>query len=164
MLCAMTFLIVFKISSWYLLVLYVNFSVKCLKFAPKCLAYFGGHFCYHSNSKSRVNARPLHLGYCSNKLIRIVFFSLIGGPKSHQRLYPQIFYEMTTRVRFSLFNNVLPKQGSSGPILNVVRSPWSRMECVDHHGSPKRSHDQVTLPPAADLWYPIREIIIILDG
>ena len=24
-----------KISFWYLLVLYVNFSVKCLKFAPK---------------------------------------------------------------------------------------------------------------------------------
>ena len=26
---------VFKVSFWYLLVLYVNFSVKCLKFAPK---------------------------------------------------------------------------------------------------------------------------------
>ena len=33
-------------------------------------AYFGGHFCYHSNRKSRINARLLHFGYCSNKLIR----------------------------------------------------------------------------------------------
>ena len=34
------------------------------------LAYFGGHFCYHSNHKSRINARLLHFGYCSNKLIQ----------------------------------------------------------------------------------------------
>ena len=33
-------------------------------------AYFGGHFCYHSNPKSRINTRPLNFGYCSNKLIR----------------------------------------------------------------------------------------------
>ena len=34
-------------------------------------AYFGGHFCYHCNSKSRINTRPLQFGYCSNKLIKI---------------------------------------------------------------------------------------------
>ena len=33
-------------------------------------AYFGGHFCYHSNCKSRINAKILHFGYCSNKLIQ----------------------------------------------------------------------------------------------
>ena len=30
-------------------------------------AYFGGHFCYHSNDKSKSNLRLLHFGYCSNK-------------------------------------------------------------------------------------------------
>ena len=59
----------------YLLVFYINSSVTCLKFAPKWSfflfsAYFGGHVCYHSNRKSRINVRLLHLGYCSNKLIR----------------------------------------------------------------------------------------------
>ena len=33
-------------------------------------AYFGGHFCYHSNCKSRIYTRTLHFGCCSNKLIR----------------------------------------------------------------------------------------------
>ena len=49
-------------------------------------AYFGSHFCYHSNSKNRINYRLLHLGYCFNKLIRkktcekqISFFCLKGG-------------------------------------------------------------------------------------
>ena len=32
-------------------------------------AYFGSYFCYHSNGKSQINTRLLHLGYCSNKLI-----------------------------------------------------------------------------------------------
>ena len=37
----MTFSPSVKIYFWYLLVLYVNFSVKCLKFAPKwSLLYF----------------------------------------------------------------------------------------------------------------------------
>ena len=82
--------------------------------------------------------------------------------KCHQRLYPQILYEMTTHVRFSLFDNVLPKQGNSSPILNVVRK--SLVQDGMCGLSWVWSHDQVTLPLAADLWYPIREIIIILDG
>ena len=41
MLCAVIILISVKISFWYLLVLYVNFSVKCLKISPKwSLFYF----------------------------------------------------------------------------------------------------------------------------
>ena len=31
------------------------------------LAYFGGHFCYHSNGKSKINIRHLHLTYCCNR-------------------------------------------------------------------------------------------------
>ena len=30
-------------------------------------AYFGGHFCCHSNGKSQSNLRLLHFGYCSSK-------------------------------------------------------------------------------------------------
>ena len=75
MLCAVVILISVKISFWYLLVLYVNLSVKPLIFAPKwSISYFqpffGGHFCYHSNGKSQSNLKLLHFGYCSNKLIR----------------------------------------------------------------------------------------------
>ena len=50
-------------------------------------AYFGGHFCYHSNRKSQINTRTLHFGYCSNKLMeetceeQILYFDPIGGPK-----------------------------------------------------------------------------------
>ena len=33
-------------------------------------AYFGSHFCFHSNGKSQINTGLLHLGVCSNKLIR----------------------------------------------------------------------------------------------
>ena len=29
-----------------------------------------GHFCYHSNGKSQINTKCLHLVYCSNKLMR----------------------------------------------------------------------------------------------
>ena len=84
--------------------------------------------------------------------------------KSPQRLCPQILCEMTTHV----FKILFVKNAQAG-------EPWPHfecgekilgpgMECVDHHGSAQGSHDQVTLPPAADLWYPTREIIIILDG
>ena len=51
-------------------------------------AFFGGQFCYFSNRKSRINTRPLHFGYCSNKLIirnlwrATLFFDLMGGQKS----------------------------------------------------------------------------------
>ena len=34
------------------------------------IAYFGDHFCYRSNDKSQINTKSLHLGYCSNKLMR----------------------------------------------------------------------------------------------
>ena len=48
-------------------------------------AYFGGHFCYHSNDKCQINTGLLYLGYCSNKLKKkfaekqFLFFDLIGG-------------------------------------------------------------------------------------
>ena len=50
-------------------------------------AYFGSHFCYHSNGKSQIYTRLLRLVYCSNKPIRkngkksILFFGLIVEPK-----------------------------------------------------------------------------------
>ena len=60
---------------------YVNFSVKPLNFAQMVnflfLAYFGGHFDYHSNGKSQGNLRHLHLGYCT--LVMSVIFSAIDG-------------------------------------------------------------------------------------
>ena len=52
-------------------------------------ANFGGHFCYHSNGKSQINTRCLHLGYCPNKVMRrkwrkafFLYFSLSGGQHS----------------------------------------------------------------------------------
>ena len=54
-------------------------------------AYFGGHFCYHSNGKSQINTRVLHFGYCSNKLSKnylkaIFVFCLKGGGGGHNSL------------------------------------------------------------------------------
>ena len=73
--------------------LYVNFSVKCLK--ALFSAYFGSHFCYHSNGKNRINPRLLHLGYCSNKLIRrnswkaiFIFWPHRGGQLASLCTYP----------------------------------------------------------------------------
>ena len=49
---------------------------------------FGAHFCYHSNGKSQINTRYLHLNYCSNKLMRrkcwttFFIFSFRGGKNS----------------------------------------------------------------------------------
>ena len=77
-----------KYFFWYLLVLYVNFSVKPLNFAPKwsfsIFSLFWRSFCYHCNGKSQSNLRILHFGYYSNKLMHIdekqvLNFSLIGG-------------------------------------------------------------------------------------
>ena len=31
--------------------------------------YFGGHFCYHSNGKSQIDTRLVHLRYYSSELI-----------------------------------------------------------------------------------------------
>ena len=33
-------------------------------------------FCYHSNRKSWINTRALHIGYCSNKLLRRCLWSV----------------------------------------------------------------------------------------
>ena len=32
---------------------------------------FPDYFCYHSNGKHQISTTLLHLGYCSNKVIRI---------------------------------------------------------------------------------------------
>ena len=55
--------------------LYVNFSVKPLHFAPKwsisCFQrILAASFCYHTNDKSQSNLRLLLFVYCSNKLVR----------------------------------------------------------------------------------------------
>ena len=46
-------------------------------------AYFGGHFCHHSNGKSKSNLRLLHFGYYSNELIRTnwwkMFFYILAS-------------------------------------------------------------------------------------
>ena len=47
------------------------------------LACFGSHFSDHSNGKSQINIRLLHLGYWSNELIRrilckAIFFLIFG--------------------------------------------------------------------------------------
>ena len=59
---------------WYLLVLYINRSVKCLKCAPKKpISCFQPILAVNFNTiatvKVKNNARYLHLGYCSNKLM-----------------------------------------------------------------------------------------------
>ena len=70
--------------------LYINFSAKPLNFAQNAQfpisAYFGDHFCYHSNDISQSNLRLLHFGYFSIKLITtnwrktfFLYFSLMGG-------------------------------------------------------------------------------------
>ena len=62
-----------KMFFWYSLVL-IEYLIleksvsKSLKFSPKWqFLYFKHIFCYHSNDKSKINARILHLGYSSNK-------------------------------------------------------------------------------------------------
>ena len=51
-----------KYLFWYMLVLYVNFSVICLKLATKRpLSYFQptlAAFFYQSNGESQINTRP----------------------------------------------------------------------------------------------------------
>ena len=63
-----------KISFWYLLVLYVNFSVKPITLLQNgqflIFSLFWWPFLLHSNDKSQSNLRLLHFGYCSNKLTR----------------------------------------------------------------------------------------------
>ena len=58
------------------------------------LAFFFGHFCNHSNGKSYINARLLHLGYSSNKTFRrnwwkqLSAFGSRGGQISPLMLIP----------------------------------------------------------------------------
>ena len=68
-------------------------SIICSKMAIFLFsAYFGGHFCYHSNRKSRINARLLHFGYCSKKLVKSNFYFLTskggGGKIAYKCTYP----------------------------------------------------------------------------
>ena len=80
-------------------------------------SFFDGHFCYHSNDKSQNNTRYLHLGYCSNKLMRrkcwkmIFIFSLLGGGKN----------SLLTHVPLYRF----PKEYWSGPPGKSPRYPAS---------------------------------------
>ena len=52
--------------------------------------YIGGHFCYHSNCKSQINARLLHIGYCFNKLIQKKF---VGGGQNSRLMHIPLFTE-----------------------------------------------------------------------
>ena len=82
-----------KISFWYLLVLYVNFSVKCLKFAPKwSLSYFQPILAAIFVTIPTVKVKSIPDFYtCAivlkktneKKLVKsnFHFFCLIGGPK-----------------------------------------------------------------------------------
>ena len=45
------------------------------------LAYYSGHFCYHSNGKSQINTRLLHLGYCEEIGEKQFSFSASTGVK-----------------------------------------------------------------------------------
>ena len=67
-------------------------------------AYFGGHFCYHSNRKSRSNTRLLHMGYCSYKLIKSNFYFLTsyGGQNSLLMHVP-----LSNSFLFLFFNKML---------------------------------------------------------
>ena len=52
------------------MLIYLQMSQICPKMATFLFsAFFGSHICYHSNGKSQINTRLLHLGYWSNKLI-----------------------------------------------------------------------------------------------
>ena len=85
--------------------LYLNFSVKCIRqICAKmvtflCSAYLGGHFYFHSKGKNQFNIRLLHLDNCYNKLIsrnwKKILLALYGGkyPLMHVALY--ICNEMT---------------------------------------------------------------------
>ena len=65
-----------------------NMSQICFKMAIFLFsADFGGHLCYTTIATVKNDARLLHFGYCSYKLIQgtcegqLLFFDLIGGPK-----------------------------------------------------------------------------------
>ena len=94
-------------------------------------AYFGGHFCYHSNGKSQSNWRLLHIGYCSNKLIKtnwcffLKIFSLIGGgggqksPLMHVALYNKL--EMIFMKHYAPNPFLVMKDGS------FFKTEWSSL-------------------------------------
>ena len=78
-----------KISFWYLLVLYVNFSVKSLNLFSYFQPILAAISCYHSNGKSQIDTRLLHLGYCSNELIRSNFYLMTsrGGVQNRPSMH-----------------------------------------------------------------------------
>ena len=78
-----------KISFWYLLVLYINSSVACLKFAPKwSFSYFQPILATIFLTIVTVNVESIpYFNTLSIVLIeetceeQLLFFDLIGGPK-----------------------------------------------------------------------------------
>ena len=93
-------------------------------------AYFGSHFCYHSNLKSRINTRPLLFGYCSNKLIRtckeqLLFFDLIGGPKQPLNAHTPLvkFYQFILKILSG--NTILTSVKGHNSITNVRKMMWN---------------------------------------
>ena len=75
-----------KIYFRYLLVLYVLTALSMSQICPKwSLSYFQptlmAIFFYHSNGKSQINTRLVHLGYCLKKLVKnkFWFLALWGG-------------------------------------------------------------------------------------
>ena len=72
-------------------------------------AYFGDHFCYHNKGKSLINTRLLHLGYCSNKLIKHTSEKQLGGPK----------YRLNAHTPFILGSVECEKKLISGPGLRL---------------------------------------------
>ena len=83
-------------------------SQMCYKMAIVLFsACFGDHLCYHSNCKSRINARLLYFGYCSNKLIQrylrkatFIFLPHRGAGIASKCMYP-------FEVKFSLMMDLL---------------------------------------------------------
>ena len=82
-------------------------------------AYFGYHFCYHSNRKSQINTRPLHFGYCSNKQIgktckeQLLFFDLIRGRGQNSLLmHIPLCEEKNLHVHVSFMSNMVIRKGN----------------------------------------------------
>ena len=67
------------------------------------LSLFCWPFCYHSNSKSKINARILHLGYSSNILVKSKFQFLApeGGKEALaiRRVFSLV--DMITNAKFT---------------------------------------------------------------
>ena len=105
--------------------LYINFSVKPLNFAPKFSAYFGGHFCYHSNGKSQSNLRLLHFGNCSNKLIRTSWWNHFyrGGGGQKKPLNARSSFKMPTYKHITR-TKAIPALGQTNALFVCIRYLW----------------------------------------